>query len=311
MPLLELQNLKKYYATQKAVDDISFSIEKGTIFGLLGPNGAGKTTLLRMITGIFLPDEGKIIFEGESFNPLKDVVKIGYMPEERGLYKKMKIGDQVLYLAQLKGLSKHDAMEKIKYWFRRLEMESWWNKKVEDLSKGMSQKLQFVTTVLHEPKLVILDEPFSGLDPLNANLIKDEIYRLAQRGSTIIFSTHRMEQVEEICTQIVLVNLGKKILDGSVQQVKQDFKENEFNIQLTEVPETIDSAAFEILDRKENKLIVKIKDGYKSNDVLRYFIQQNINIEAFNEILPSLNDIFIRLVEGTHAKTRMFQEEAV
>lgn len=311
MPLLELQDLKKYYATQKAVDDISFSIEKGTIFGLLGPNGAGKTTLLRMITGIFLPDEGKIIFEGETFDPLNDVIKIGYMPEERGLYKKMKIGDQVLYLAQLKGLSKHDALEKIKYWFHRLEMESWWNKKVEDLSKGMSQKLQFVTTVLHEPKLIILDEPFSGLDPLNANLIKDEIYRLAQRGSTIIFSTHRMEQVEEICNQIVLVNLGKKILDGSVQQVKQDFKENKFNIQLADAPHTTDSPAFELLNKKENKLTVKIKEGYKSNDVLQYFIQQNINIEAFNEILPSLNDIFIRLVEGTHAKTRTFQEEAV
>src|SRR5947208_1970938 len=216
MSLVELHHLKKYYATQKAVDDISFSIEKGTIFGLLGPNGAGKTTLLRMITGIFFPDEGEIIFDGNRFDPLNDVVKIGYMPEERGLYKKMKIGDQVVYLAQLKGLSKHDAMEKIKYWFHRLEMESWWNKKVEDLSKGMSQKLQFVTTILHEPKLIILDEPFSGLDPVNANLIKDEIFELAKRGSSIIFSTHRMEQVEEICDHIVLVNKGKKILDGGV-----------------------------------------------------------------------------------------------
>jgi ABC-2 type transport system ATP-binding protein len=239
------------------------------------------------------------------------VVKIGYMPEERGLYKKMKIGDQVLYLAQLKGLSKHDALEKIKYWFRRLEMESWWNKKVEDLSKGMSQKLQFVTTVLHEPKLIILDEPFSGLDPLNANLIKDEIYRLAQGGSTIIFSTHRMEQVEEICNQIVLVNLGKKILDGSVQQVKHDFKENKFRIQLTDTTGMIDCPAFEILDKKENKLTVKIKQEYKSNDVLQYFIQQNMNIEVFNEILPSLNEIFIRLVEGTRAKTRTFHQETV
>src|SRR6478672_8686282 len=236
MQLLEAKNLKKYYATQKAVDDISFSIQPGSIFGLLGPNGAGKTTLLRMITGILIPDQGEILLEGKPFNPLKDIEKIGYMPEERGLYKKMKIGEQALYLAQLKGLSKKDAMEKIKEWFTRLEMQSWWNKKVEDLSKGMSQKLQFVTTVLHEPKLIILDEPFSGLDPLNANLIKDEIFNLAQRGCTIIFSTHRMEQVEEICDHIVLVNLGKKILDGSVQQVKQQFKEHKFSIVLQQVP---------------------------------------------------------------------------
>jgi len=308
MSLLELHHLKKYYATQKAVDDISFSIEQGTIFGLLGPNGAGKTTLLRMITGIFFPDEGKIIFDGKPFDPLNDIIKIGYMPEERGLYKKMKIGDQVLYLARLKGLSKPQAMEKIKFWFQRLEMESWWNKKVEDLSKGMSQKLQFVTTVLHEPKLIILDEPFSGLDPLNANLIKDEIYGLAKRGATIIFSTHRMEQVEEICDQIVLINLGKKILDGSVHKIKQDFKENKFSIQLSSMPQYLEGNTFEVLETKDHRLTVKIKDGFKSNDVLQYFIQQNVNIEAFNEILPSLNDIFIRLVESTHATTRSFQK---
>lgn len=306
MVLLELKHLKKYYATQKAVDDISFSIEQGSIFGLLGPNGAGKTTLLRMITGIFYPDDGDIIFDGAKFNPVNDVQKIGYMPEERGLYKKMKIGDQVLYLAQLKGLSKSEAMEKIKFWFKKLEMESWWNKKVEDLSKGMSQKLQFVTTVMHEPKLIILDEPFSGLDPLNANLIKDEIYGLAQRGCTIIFSTHRMEQVEEICDHIVLVNLGKKILDGTVQQVKQNFKENKFNIRLGGVPAGIESSAFEIVGNEVNDYTVKINDGYQSNDVLKYFIQQNINVEAFNEILPSLNEIFINLVADTHATTRSF-----
>jgi ABC-2 type transport system ATP-binding protein len=230
------------------------------------------------------------------------------MPEERGLYKKMKIGDQVLYLAQLKGLSRSDALQKIKFWFKRLEMESWWNKKVEDLSKGMSQKLQFVTTVLHEPKLIILDEPFSGLDPVNANLIKDEIYRLSQKGSTIIFSTHRMEQVEEICDHIVLVNLGKKILDGSVQQVKNDFKENKFNIQLSGVPSIVESQVFEVIDQKANKLSVMINEGFKSNDVLRYFIDRQINIESFTEILPSLNDIFISLIEGTKATTRQFQK---
>lgn len=307
MAILQLEHLKKYYATQKAVDDISFSIEQGSIFGLLGPNGAGKTTLLRMITGIFYPDEGNIILDGKRFDPINDIIKIGYMPEERGLYKKMKIGDQAMYLAQLKGLSRTDALDKIKFWFERLEMQSWWNKKVEDLSKGMSQKLQFVITVLHQPKLIILDEPFSGLDPVNANLIKDEIYGLAKRGCTIIFSTHRMEQVEEICDHIVLVNLGKKILDGTVAQVKQDFKENKFRVQLGENPASVISSAFDVITEKNNQLTVKIKDGYRSNDVLQYFLQQNVTIEAFNEILPSLNDIFIGLVEGTKATTRSFQ----
>lgn len=305
--ILELSNLKKYYATQKAVDDISFSIEKGSIFGLLGPNGAGKTTLLRMITGIFYPDSGDIRFDGKTFDPENDIIKIGYMPEERGLYKKMKIGEQALYLAQLKGLSRSEAMTKIKFWFKRLEMETWWNKKVEDLSKGMSQKLQFVTTVLHEPKLIILDEPFSGLDPVNANLIKDEIYGLAQRGSTIIFSTHRMEQVEEICDHIVLINLGKKILDGTVANIKQQFKENKFAIQLGEVPANLTAASFEIADQKANRLTVKIKEGYRSNDVLQHLLQQNLTIEAFHEVLPSLNEIFINLVEGTRATSRAFQ----
>ena len=307
MSLLELHNLKKYFATQKAVDNISFDVQHGSIFGLLGPNGAGKTTLLRMITGIFYPDEGEIFLDGKKFDPLADIVKIGYMPEERGLYKKMKIYDQALYLARLKGLSRADATQKIKFWFERLKMESWWNKKVEDLSKGMSQKLQFVTTVLHEPKLIILDEPFSGLDPLNANLIKDEIYGLAQKGSTIIFSTHRMEQVEEICDHIVLMNLGKKILDGTVQEVKYQYKENKFNIQLEGPPPPFDSRAFEILHQKANKFVVKINDGFKSNDVLKYFIDRQINIEAFNEVLPSLNEIFIRLVENTKADARPFQ----
>jgi ABC-2 type transport system ATP-binding protein len=308
MPLLELQHLKKYYATQKAVDDISFSIEPGSIFGLLGPNGAGKTTLLRMITGIFYPDEGQIIFDGRKFNALDDIRQIGYMPEERGLYKKMKIGEQALYLAQLKGLSKAEATEKIKYWFAKLDMQTWWNKKVEDLSKGMSQKLQFVITVLHEPKLVILDEPFSGLDPVNANLIKDEIFGLAQKGSTIIFSTHRMEQVEEICDHIVLVNMGKKILDGTVQQVKHDFKENKFSITLQQPPVALESNAFTVTAHKKNTLTIKINEGYKSNDLLQYFIQQGITIDAFHEILPSLNEIFIREVEGSKAAvTRAFQ----
>ena len=309
-PLLSLSHLVKHYATQKAVDDISFDIQKGSIFGLLGPNGAGKTTLLRMITGIFYPDGGEIKLDGKKFDPLLDIREIGYMPEERGLYKKMKIGEQALYLAQLRGLSKADAMEKIKYWFEKFEMQSWWNKKVEDLSKGMSQKLQFVITVLHEPKLIILDEPFSGLDPLNANLIKDEIYNLAKKGATIIFSTHRMEQVEEICDHIVLVNLGKKVLDGSVAEIKQQFKEYIFAIE-TSQPELIkDNALFTIIykaDKNPNKILVKLSQAVASNEVLKYLIEQQIPIVSYNEVLPSLNDIFIQLVEDTHAKARAFQ----
>ncbi len=306
--ILELTNLRKHYATQKAVDDISFSIEQGSIFGLLGPNGAGKTTLLRMITGIFYPDSGHIQFDGKTFDPLNDIIKIGYMPEERGLYKKMKIGEQAMYLAQLKGLSKAEAMQKIKFWFKKLEMETWWNKKVEDLSKGMSQKLQFVTTVLHEPKLIILDEPFSGLDPLNANLIKEEIYGLAKRGSTVIFSTHRMEQVEEICDHIVLVNLGKKVLDGSVQDIKQQFKENKFSIKLSELPATLSIPAFNIVNVNDNELILQINEGYKSNDILTHFLNNQCTVESFHEILPTLNEIFISQVEGTHATARAFQK---
>jgi ABC-2 type transport system ATP-binding protein len=306
--ILELKNLKKYYATQKAVDDISFSIERGQIFGLLGPNGAGKTTLLRMITGIFYPDEGTIIFDGKKFNPEHDIRYIGYMPEERGLYKKMKIGEQALYLAQLKGISRSEAMELIREWFNKLEMQSWWNKKVEDLSKGMQQKLQFVTTVLHRPRLIILDEPFSGLDPVNSNVIKDEIYKLAQSGCTVIFSTHRMEQVEEICDHIVLVNKGKKILDGTVHDVKQQFKENLFRIGFDELPDHHSHPSFELVRTDGNSAIVKINEGNRPNHVLRHYLDQDKTILSFDEILPSLNEIFIELVEGTPA-SRQFQHQ--
>ena len=307
MNILELQNLKKYFATQKAVDDISFNIEQGSIFGLLGPNGAGKTTLLRMITGIFYPDEGNIIFNGRKFDPINDIRYIGYMPEERGLYKKMKIGEQALYLAQLKGMSKSEAMHKIKEWFVRFEMESWWNKKVEDLSKGMSQKLQFVITVLHEPKLIILDEPFSGLDPVNANLIKEEIFNLAQKGSTVIFSTHRMEQVEEICDHIVLVNKGQKILDGTVTEIKNQFKENIFQVGAQTNAHNLMTYIFEVIKHQPEKLLIKLQHDSTTNDVLKFFIDQNIAINSFNEVLPSLNDIFIKLVEGT-PEARQFQK---
>jgi ABC-2 type transport system ATP-binding protein len=310
MSILEIRHLRKYFATQKAVDDISFSVEKGSIFGLLGPNGAGKTTLIRMITGIFYQDEGEILFEGKKFDPVRDVARIGYMPEERGLYKKMKIGEQTLYLAQLKGLSRRDALEKIKKWFIKFEMETWWNKKVEDLSKGMSQKLQFVTTVLHEPRLIILDEPFSGLDPVNSNLIKDEIFRLAQNGATIIFSTHRMEQVEEICDHIVLVNKGQKILDGTVKNVKNDFKEHLYSVGTDRELKSDGSAPFEYIGANKNQQVIRLREGKNPNDVLLHLIREGAQVHSFNELLPSLNEIFIRLVEGTPV-TRQFQKTVV
>ena len=304
--LLEARHLKKYFATQKAVDDISFGVAQGSIFGLLGPNGAGKTTLIRMITGIFYPDSGEILFDGKPFNALKDVERIGYMPEERGLYKKMKIGEQAMYLAQLKGLSHSEALRLNKQWFEKLEMESWWNKKVEDLSKGMGQKLQFVTTVVHNPKLIILDEPFSGLDPVNSNVIKDEIYNLARNGATIIFSTHRMEQVEEICDHIILVNKGTKILDATVREARQQFKAGLFRIGFEGEPAITDHPAYSLIKKEAESVVIKIEEGYNSNTVLGALLQQGSTITSFNEILPSLNDIFIELVEGTPA-ARQFQ----
>ena len=298
MSLLSVKHLKKYYSTQKAVDDISFDIPKGSIFGMLGPNGAGKSTMLRMITGIFYPDDGQILMNGEPLDIHRHTSLIGYMPEERGLYKKMKIGEHAVYLAQLKGLSKKEAIAKTKEWFVRLGMTSWWDKKVEDLSKGMSQKLQFVTTVAHDPILLILDEPFSGLDPVNANVLKDEIFRLAQEGTTIIFSTHRMEQVEEICNQIVLINEGKKILDGNVDQIKQDFKENIFRVHFNNST-NIELKGVDILEQNHQHLLFHLQDGYSTNDILSQLISGGCSINGFQEVLPTLNDIFIKLVEGT------------
>jgi ABC-2 type transport system ATP-binding protein len=306
MDMLVLNSLKKNFSDQKAVDDVSLSIREGDIFGLLGPNGAGKTTLLRMITGIFKPDEGQILFKGLPFDAEAHSRHIGYMPEERGLYKKMKIGEQLLFLAQLKGLTKKEAEKNIGMWFEKLGMESWWNKKVEDLSKGMSQKLQFVATVAHEPSLIILDEPFSGLDPVNANLIKEEIFLLSKKGATIIFSTHRMEQVEEICNHIVLINKGQKILDGNVQQIKQEFKENVFELGVNAMAEQLMTALFEVIRFRKDELLIKLLHDTRNNDVLQYFIERNVDIRYFREVLPTLNEIFIRLVEGTET-ARSFQ----
>lgn len=307
MNILEVKGLKKYYSSQKAVDDLNFSLAPGSIFGLLGPNGAGKTTLIRMITGIFYPDEGQILLNGKAFDPSNDVANIGYMPEERGLYKKMKIGEQAVYLAQLKGLSKSEATKRVKEWFVKFEMQTWWNKKVEDLSKGMSQKLQFVTTVLHEPRLIILDEPFSGLDPVNANLIKDEIYRLAKNGASIIFSTHRMEQVEEICDHIILMNKGRKILDGTVKEVKQQFKEHLYRVGFLGGQSSLPpSTLYEIVQQNKEHVVIRLSEQTTPNQVLKELVQQEDQINLFEEILPSLNDIFIRLVEGT-PQARQFQ----
>jgi ABC-2 type transport system ATP-binding protein len=298
MSVLQLRNIHKNFSGYKAVSGINLNIQEGSIFGLLGPNGAGKTTLLRIITGIFMADDGDIFFDGHSFDPVTDSAMIGYMPEERGLYKKMKVGEQALYLGQLKGLSYHEAAERVKYWFEKLGMNGWWNKKVEDLSKGMGQKLQFVVTVLHNPKLIILDEPFSGLDPVNADLIKEEIFNLAKNGSTIIFSTHRMEQVEEICDHIALINKGKKLLDGTVKDVKQQFKEHIFQITVDTADVLLSSEAFDIISKEDHTYRVKIREGHEQNEVLMHFINQQVPILSFHEILPTLNEIFIRIVSG-------------
>lgn len=294
--MLVLEHLKKYYATQKAVDDISLQIGAGKIFGLLGPNGAGKSSLLRMITGITMPDSGRVLFDGKEYNPELHNQWIGYMPEERGLYKKMKIGEHALYMAQLKGLSKVEALQKINFWFSRLDMHSWWNKKVEDLSKGMSQKLQFVITVLHDPKLLILDEPFSGLDPVNSEIIKQQIYDLAKQGTTILFSTHRMEQVEEICEEIALVSQGKIVLEGNVVEIKNRFKENKYRLKLNQPLINFET---NIMSQNGSQYVLHFSNAQEISNLLQSCLNQGLQIQLFEEILPSLNEIFIRQVEGT------------
>lgn len=308
MSILRIENLVKHYSNHKAVDEISFEITEGNIFGLLGPNGAGKTTLIRMITGIIYPDRGNIFFQGKKFSPTEDIYKIGYMPEERGLYKKMEVGEQALYLARLKGMSRRDAMKGIKEWFAKFEMDTWWNKKVDDLSKGMSQKLQFVITVLHAPPLLILDEPFSGLDPVNSNLIKEEIFRLSKTGTTVIFSTHRMEQVEEICNRIILVNKGKKILDGDITEIKSDFKEGLFKLGFTGSPNQFHPVTFQLIAANENEWSIRIRDGITTTDVLMELIERGVQIHSFNEVLPTLNQIFIKQVEEL-ASTPAFSDQ--
>lgn len=295
MEVLKIDKVVKRFHDKTAVNGASFSINKGSIFGLLGPNGAGKTTLIRIITSILKADEGTVYLNGEKLNDFHPT-QIGYMPEERGLYKKMKVGEQLLYLAQLRGMSYKDAKASIIEWMKKFEMQDWWNKKIEELSKGMQQKVQFIVTVVHNPKLIILDEPFTGLDPVNTELIREEIMNLSKNGATIIFSTHRMEQVEEICEDIVLVNAGKVILDGKVAEIKEEFKENKYKVEFSGGIKEELLSNLEIEDKDGSSFIFKLKEGQTSNDLLKTLLDNGVSISSFNEMLPSLNDIFIGLV---------------
>ena len=292
MNLFEANNILKQYAGHKALDGVSIQVPEGSIYGLLGPNGAGKTTFIRIINQITAPDSGNITFNGEPLQQ-KHIPQIGYLPEERGLYKKMKVGEQALYLGQLKGLSKKEAKAKLRHWFQKLEITSWWDKKVEELSKGMAQKVQFITTVLHEPKLLIFDEPFSGFDPVNAELIKKEILALKEQGTTIIFSTHRMESVEELCDYIALINHGKCILQGSVDEVKSDYRSHTYQLQFEGELKAVND--FEIISQKENSAVFKALNGKDSNHLLQQLLPQ-VKVISFQEQLPSINDIFIQKV---------------
>jgi len=303
MSILKIENISKSYAKHRALKNVSFEVPKGCIFGLLGPNGAGKTSLIRIINQINGPDEGRIMFNGEPLSS-KHVAQIGYLPEERGLYKKMKVGEQSLYLAQLKGMSKTEARKKLKEWFERFGMLDWWDIKVEELSKGMAQKVQFITTVMHEPEFIILDEPFSGFDPINANLIKAEIKRLAKNGTTIMLSTHNMGSVEEICTHIALINNAEKVLEGSVKDVREKFKEDVYDLKFSGDMLAFTNSLwvnFELLshEKQESSIVARIKllKESKVNDLLKTVLPV-VEVEAVNEVIPSMNDIFIRVVEN-------------
>lgn len=295
--ILSIQNVVKRYADHTALAGVSLEIPKGQIFGLLGPNGAGKTSLIRIINQITAPDEGKVIFDGELLQP-KHVEQIGYLPEERGLYKKMKVGEQLMYLAQLKGLSRAEAQSRLKEWFIRLDIKDWWNKPVDDLSKGMQQKTQFIATVVHEPKLLILDEPFSGFDPINANMLKDEILALKERGTTILFSTHRMESVEELCDGIALINQSRVVLMGEKEEVRNRFKKNEYAVKYA--GELSNSSAFDVvsIDESHQSAIIKLTKVDGTNQAIAALIKQ-VDLFEFKEVIPSFNDIFIQVVEET------------
>jgi ABC-2 type transport system ATP-binding protein len=294
-PILDIQNIVKTYEKHVAVNDVSFEVPAGSIFGLLGPNGAGKTSLIRIITTITRADKGTVFLDGERLNS-RHPEEIGYMPEERGLYRKMKVGEHLTYLARLKGLSATEAKTKISDWMEKFGIQDWWGKKVEELSKGMQQKIQFIATVVHEPKLLILDEPFSGLDPVNTNLIKDEIHSLRDKGMSIIFSTHRMEQVEEICEHIVLINKGENVLEGKVSDVKDRFKQNLYELTYEgELPDGLLEQAT-VISQQPGRLTVQVAEEAESNALLRAMLDRGIFVKRFQEILPTLNEIFIRQV---------------
>ena len=298
--MLSVQNIVKQYATHRALDDVSLTVEKGKIFGLLGPNGAGKTSLIRIITQITAPDSGNVYFNGERLNG-NHISQIGYLPEERGLYKKMEIGEQVLYLAKLKGLHSAEATKRIKYWFEKLEMKDWWSKKVEDLSKGMQQKVQFVATILHQPELIILDEPFSGFDPVNTDIIKNEILQLNRNGATFIFSTHHMESVEELCDNIALINKSKKILDGTVDDIKASYRSNTYWVEYEGDYTVADNETFKVLqteDIKGHTLVkLQLQGSHTANDALQQLMLR-VNIHRLDEVIPTMNEIFIEKVKG-------------
>ena len=297
MSYLQIKNVVKTYDKKVAVDHVSFDVQDGKIYGLLGPNGAGKTSLIRIITTITRPDSGEVLINGEKLSE-KHTANIGYMPEERGFYKKMKVGEQLIYLARLKGLSAIEAKEGVNHWFERFEITDWLGKKIQDLSKGMQQKVQFISTIMHKPKLIILDEPFSGLDPINANLIEAEIQLLKKQGTSIIFSTHRMEQVEEICDQIVLINQGQNVLEGDVKEIKNKYKEHLYRIRYEgDLVQGVEKFGT-IRTQDHNDLVINCISAQHANDLLKWMIQSGLQITSFNEILPTISDIFIRKVEG-------------
>jgi ABC-2 type transport system ATP-binding protein len=302
MVLFEAKNVTKQFGTQFALDNVSISVPEQCIYGLLGPNGAGKTTLIRIINQITGPDSGELFLNGKKLVP-SDVQMIGYLPEERGLYKKMKVGEQALYLAQLKGLSKAEAMKRLKYWFKKLEIVDWWGKKVEELSKGMAQKVQFITTILHEPKLLIFDEPFTGFDPLNTNIVKNEILFLRERGATIIFSTHNMGSVEELCDNITLIDKAKTILEGRVDEIRKAWAANEYDLVFEGNVDIQENSHYSILqhhhDDNKSVMRLKTKDNITTNDMLQTMVNAG-RIISFNPSLPSMNEIFIRVVEAQH-----------
>ena len=308
MDILNAVNISKQFAAHKALDSVNITVPENSIFGLLGPNGAGKTTFIRIINQIIAPDEGEVFLSGKKLAP-SDIEIIGYLPEERGLYKKMNVGEVALYLSRLKGLSRHEALRRLKIWFEKFEIESWWNRKVEELSKGMQQKVQFLVTVIHEPKLLIFDEPFSGFDPINVNLLKEEILDLRRKGSTIIFSTHNMASVEELCDTIALINNSRKILDGRVWDIRKTYKMNLFEIKYSNDNGNLQGflpVEFEVLEQSSGnehfRARIKIPRESSPNDLLKYLLP-HVTFQSINEIIPSMNDIFIRTVTEQHGSS--------